>query len=742
MSEVFISYSSEDREDARRLAEELEASGLSVWWDRHIPPGRTYDEVIEEALGRARCVVVLWSESSVASDWVKTEAAVGYQRKALVPALLERVEIPLEFRRVQAADLIAWRGGQRMPGAENVIRSVRRILQTSAADGDAVAPIAGMPRTGGAGSGRSSSPTNADLSRVRRTARPGSSRNLKFALAGVAVVAVVVGIILMSSGEGEISPDTTSPPMTREEASAALGSIVADIAHREDFVESPIPVPIPDQRLPLPPIDDYMLVVDPPFMANATTVEVWVSTEKSGEGTDGWFVDVAEAFNAGGIQTADGAPAQVAVRRIPSGTAYQFIAQEQSAPHAYSPSNHLWVEMAKARGVPVEAVSEQLVANTAGLVLRSEKAEELTALYGPLDSSRLIEAVKDGNLTMAYTDPFASSTGLNFLVTVLLELAGGDESRMLAPDVADAFEAFQSRVPFVALTTLQIRDSVVQGGTLEAFVMEYQTFVAEDALATGFEFVPFGVTHDNPLYAVGDLTSEELEVLDLFADFASAAEYGRMAEDYGFDPPPYRAAFDVPSGSTMIQAQALWKERKDGGRPIAAVFVTDVSGSMAGQRIGAVREALSNSMGFISERNSIGMVVFSDEVEHVLPIRRADDLQKGLLARAIRDMDTIGGTAMYDGIMVGLSLLLEEQVENPEAKIVLIVLTDGETQDGHTFDDVSDVVRGLRVPIYTVGFEADLEELARLSGLVEAGSINADLGNVESKIAALFNGQL
>lgn len=742
MSDVFISYSSEDRDDARRLAEELEASGLSVWWDRHIPPGRTYDEVIEEALARARCVVVLWSASSVASDWVKTEAAVGSQRKALVPALLERVEIPLEFRRLQAADLITWRTGQAGASAENVIRSVRRILQTGAADGDAGAPAAGMPRTGGAGSGRSVSPTNADLSRVRRTARPGSSRNLKLAMGGVAVVAVVVGVVLVNSGDGDTPPDTTSPPMTREEASAALESIVADVGYREQFVESPIPVQIPDPRLPLPPIDDYVLAVDPPATANAATVEVWVSTEKSGDGTDGWFVDVAEAFNAGGIQTADGSPARVAVRRIPSGTAYQFIAQQEILPEAYSPSNHLWIQMARAQGVSMAAVSEQLVANTAGLVLRSQKAEELTALYGPLDSSRLIEAVRDGNLTMAYTDPFASSTGLNFLITVLLELAGGDESRMLAPDVADAFEDFQSRVPFVALTTLQIRDSVLRGGTLEAFVMEYQTFVAEEVLASGFEFVPFGVTHDNPLYAVGDLTSEEREVLDLFADFASAPEYGRLATDYGFDPPPYRSAFEVPGGATMIQAQSLWKERKDGGRPIAAVFVTDVSGSMAGQRIAAVREALSNSMGFISERNSIGMVLFSDEVEHVLPIRRADALQKGLLARAIRDMETIGGTAMYDGIMVGLSLLADEHVENPNAKTVLIVLTDGETQDGHTFDEVEDVVRGLRVPIYTIGFEADLDELARLSGLVEAASINADLGNVESKIAALFNGQL
>jgi hypothetical protein len=59
--------------------------------------------VIEEALDSARCVVVLWSKASVASQWVKTEAAEAMRRKILVPVLIEDVKIPLEFRRLQAA---------------------------------------------------------------------------------------------------------------------------------------------------------------------------------------------------------------------------------------------------------------------------------------------------------------------------------------------------------------------------------------------------------------------------------------------------------------------------------------------------------------------------------------------------------------------------------------------------------------------------------------------------------------
>ena len=57
MSDIFVSYSSADRARAAMLARALEVRGWSVWWDRTIPPGRQHDEVIEEALAAARCVV-------------------------------------------------------------------------------------------------------------------------------------------------------------------------------------------------------------------------------------------------------------------------------------------------------------------------------------------------------------------------------------------------------------------------------------------------------------------------------------------------------------------------------------------------------------------------------------------------------------------------------------------------------------------------------------------------------------
>jgi hypothetical protein len=134
MADVFISYASPDRARAKSLAEALGAKGWSVWWDRAIPPGRLFDEVIEEALDAASCAVVLWSSQSVASSWVRAEAAEAMRRKILVPALIEHVKIPLEFRRLQAADLSAWAGLLTDPQFAELCRSIRALVGRGGAD--------------------------------------------------------------------------------------------------------------------------------------------------------------------------------------------------------------------------------------------------------------------------------------------------------------------------------------------------------------------------------------------------------------------------------------------------------------------------------------------------------------------------------------------------------------------------------------------------------------------------------
>lgn len=490
----------------------------------------------------------------------------------------------------------------------------------------------------------------------------------------------------------------------------------------------------------LPPIEEYPLSVSAPAGGDRVVVEIFASTEKSGDDENGWMVEVAKDFNDADMKLADGSTALVEIRRIASGTGYQFIAAGKSVPDAFSPSNRLWIEMAS-EVVSVEEIRSSMVPNIAGIVMRDETADLLRASSPSLDPSAVIDAVIGGEIVMGYTNPFASSTGLNFMLTVLDDIADGQEDRLTAPDVASVFQQFQDRVPFVALTTLQLRESVQNDqGTLDAFVMEWQTYQTTPELRSGFEFIPFGVPHDNPLHAIGDLPAERLEVLELFATFADQAKYqDKAADDYRFDPPVYDSDVAVPSGQTLIDLQQVWKENKDGGDPVAVVFVVDVSGSMLPSRIGPLRTAMLSSADFISEDTSIGVVEFSDVATLRLPVQEFDAAQEGRFRAAAQQLSPSGGTAMYDGIILGLDMVLAVKDAEPSTRALLVVLTDGATTAGLPFKDVDQTIEGLRIPVVTVGFEADLAELGRLSALVEAASINADTADVEFKMAELFN---
>jgi hypothetical protein len=125
ISDIFISYASEDRKRVQSLAQALERKGWSVWWDRQIPIGRSFDEVIEAALDASKAVVVVWTNTSVKSQWVKNEAREGLRRRVLFPVMLiEETKIPLEFRDVQTAHLMDWQPEQDHPGFNQFIDDI------------------------------------------------------------------------------------------------------------------------------------------------------------------------------------------------------------------------------------------------------------------------------------------------------------------------------------------------------------------------------------------------------------------------------------------------------------------------------------------------------------------------------------------------------------------------------------------------------------------------------------------
>jgi hypothetical protein len=128
MSDIFISYKREEQPQARKLADALEREGWSVWWDPKLRAGEHFDDVIEIALKESKCVVVIWSKLSVNSRYVKDEASYALNRRKLVPAAIEEVELPFRFAGLHTATLIKWDGSTESVQFRKLIDDVTGII--------------------------------------------------------------------------------------------------------------------------------------------------------------------------------------------------------------------------------------------------------------------------------------------------------------------------------------------------------------------------------------------------------------------------------------------------------------------------------------------------------------------------------------------------------------------------------------------------------------------------------------
>lgn len=124
MVDVFISYSRDNKARVADIAAAVAAAGYDVWWDAELPPHRSYGDVITEKIGSAKAAIVVWSQTSAQSEWVRAEADVARNQKKLVQTAIDDVMPPLPFNQIQFADLRDWRGEPDHSGWRKVLMSL------------------------------------------------------------------------------------------------------------------------------------------------------------------------------------------------------------------------------------------------------------------------------------------------------------------------------------------------------------------------------------------------------------------------------------------------------------------------------------------------------------------------------------------------------------------------------------------------------------------------------------------
>lgn len=172
MADVFVSYARGDERIARTVAQRLTEAGYSVWWDSELLPHNRFGNVIEEEIGAAHAVLVVWSKIAIKSQWVRAEAELGRSDGKLIQVAIDQSPIPLPFNQYQVADLRRWRGDRENPHWQKVLASVAHF---QAAKGDA------------------------------RHSPPPTSRAKRTFVAGWGMLALAVAAIIVAAGGGVLA---------------------------------------------------------------------------------------------------------------------------------------------------------------------------------------------------------------------------------------------------------------------------------------------------------------------------------------------------------------------------------------------------------------------------------------------------------------------------------------------------------------------------------------------------------
>ncbi len=530
----------------------------------------------------------------------------------------------------------------------------------------------------------------------------------------------------------------TPEEITEEDASKKLNDLLSGISvtNVEPRKAAITDEDILDEQEELPDIKNYPLSVKGYGDIN---IEIYSSPEKAGEGTDGWLNEVAESFNASSPQI-NGKSASVSIRSVSSGLAVDYIKTGKYTPDAITPSNEFWGKMIEASGVTIEMKKDRIVGNVAGVLLSKDKYNSILEKYGSVNMKVISECTASGELQMGYTNPFISSTGLNFLITTLYSYDADD---LLSSKAIEGFKQFQQNVPLVSYNTMQMRKSA-ESGSLDAFVMEYQSYYNDPTLKNDYVFTPFGARHDNPMYSVGNLSSDKDQLLEMFCDYCLNSQSQELAKKYGFNEnEKYKSELpkDI-SCDKLLKAQKLYKENKDSGKPILAVFVADTSGSMNGESINALQTSLINSMQYINKDNYIGLISYNSKVYCNLPIAQFDLNQQALFKGAVQDLSANGQTATNDAILVAIDMVNKAKADHPDAKPMIFLLSDGEQNTGCSLNEVSSIINTYEIPIYSIGYNANIDALKRISEINEAATINADSEDIIYQLKNLFNSEM
>lgn len=440
---------------------------------------------------------------------------------------------------------------------------------------------------------------------------------------------------------------------------------------------------------------------------------------------------------------------------------------------AMSPDSSIWLDQLDRQYQATQNTSAGLVGQTVRyavspvvIAMWRDAAQRLGWPQKPIGWNDLLNEAT-ANKDFKWSHPSTSSAS-GLLATLAEFYAATGKTRGLtiedvkSPKAQEYVNALEKTVRYYGEGEASIARNVAERGRsyLDAFVASEQ-IVIDANQKPGVDLVAIypnegSLWQDHPLALLEapGLSDLNRETFSAFANYISSpeAQQAILAKGYrpadlgikidganspitagnGVDPAKPQTSLQVPSAAVLDVVRESWLANK---RRTNVMLVVDTSGSMEGEKIENVKEALATFLDQIkSDEERVGLFEFYNDVTERVKISELKN-NRSALVRAVTSLDPGGNTALLDGVAAAYERL--QQLDDPNRINAIVVMTDG--KENASAISLSHLVtrlqngnqRGVPVVIFAIAYGSDAD-MKMLQSLSEATGGQTLVGSVET----------
>ena len=419
-------------------------------------------------------------------------------------------------------------------------------------------------------------------------------------------------------------------------------------------------------------------------------------------------------------------------------------------------SNSIWLYMLDNSYLTTD--SKSIALDPVVMAINKSKANELGFTNKEIYNKDLLDVIRDGKLKYVMSSVTKTNTGATAYLSFLNSLAGSPEvlteqmldNEQLQNDLKDFFKGVER----VSGDEEYLTDMFINGNydamiNYESSIIKLNQKLVKEGKEPLYLIYPIdGVAiNDMPFAYINNDSSDtrKKEIFDKLQSYLRSDEvitkmetlgfrswYGGIKEntdnkifnkEWGIDTSKYLKDMKYPSKKVMTKAISMYIELLR--KPTHVVFCLDISGSMYGDGIEELKDAMNYILDYneaskdliqFNSKDKITIITFNYDTAEIFDTKYGNDTSE--IIDKINNLDPNGGTNIYSPSIDALNILRKDNSD--EYTKTVILMTDGQSNNG-SYHDLSNyyISNKLDIPIYSITFgdssEEQLRGLANLS---------------------------